>query len=525
MRSAMRSVITGIILLAFAACLIVLANKEKKTDKEIYSDKYFWLLASEETRDFEDNIKNFARRNNIKIQIEYANTSQIIDKLNHSEKYDAVWLSDSIWLTLLDHPEQIKDSQSVAISPIVYGVRKEIASELGWIGRDVTINQILSAIQNKKVTFSTTSPDLADASSSLYLTYLSYFSKSVGKITESDLKEENVINSMKTLFSGINRVSGTNEYLDFLALTEATGIITYESSLIQINQKLSLEQEDPYYLIYPVDGVPLSNFPISYIDQNDSKKEETYYKIKSFLLSEEGRNSLNSTGRRAWFGGTSDAPDDKLFAPLWGIDPTTPFLTLPYPEPTIMNQAITSYQEIYKRPTHTVFVLDYSGSMIGAGNKTVLSVMEKLLQSEEATIPFSEHDKITIIPYNNRVLDAMTAKGNDTASILERISNIDVTGQTDFYEALAKAVAILKQEKEEFRCNIVFLTDGKGNDVNYADLQKLYQMLTKEIPIYAISYGQASEKQMKQLVELSRGKWFDGTTNLEEAFLLSRMYY
>ena len=58
----------------------------------------FRIISSTENKDLEPIIQNFARKNNIELDVEYAGTIDIMDKLNNNEKYDAVWTSNSIWL-------------------------------------------------------------------------------------------------------------------------------------------------------------------------------------------------------------------------------------------------------------------------------------------------------------------------------------------------------------------------------------------------------------------------------------------
>ena len=57
-----------------------------------------------------------------------------------------------------------------------------------------------------------------------------------------------------------------------------------------------------------------------------------------------------------------------------------------------------------------------------------------------------------------------------------------------------------------------------------SSLEKTYQSINKEIPIYSITFGNASYNQLNKMATLSNGKVFDGRNNLLEAFKMVRGY-
>ena len=66
-----------------------------------------------------------------------------MSKLNNGEKYDAVWCSNSIWLYMLDSKIKTTNSKSTSINPVVFGIKKSKAEELGFIGKDVYMKDTL----------------------------------------------------------------------------------------------------------------------------------------------------------------------------------------------------------------------------------------------------------------------------------------------------------------------------------------------------------------------------------------------
>ena len=129
-------------------------NKSRDSNKHITRGKTFRLISSSENADLEQTLQEFARKNNIKLSIDYAGTIDIMEKLNNKEQYDAVWTSNSIWLYMLDKSVSVKNSKSTSINPVVFGIKKSKAKELGFIDKEVSTKDILTEIQNGKLKFS-----------------------------------------------------------------------------------------------------------------------------------------------------------------------------------------------------------------------------------------------------------------------------------------------------------------------------------------------------------------------------------
>lgn len=75
----------------------------------------------------------------------------IVDELNTNAKsYDGVWISNSMWLYMLENQYLTSNSKSIAISPIVLGIRKSKAKSLNLIGKELTNDDIVTLVKNKK---------------------------------------------------------------------------------------------------------------------------------------------------------------------------------------------------------------------------------------------------------------------------------------------------------------------------------------------------------------------------------------
>ena len=490
----------------------------------------FKIISSTENKDLEPVIRKYARNNNIDLDIEYAGTIDIMDKINGGEKFDAVWTSNSIWLYMLNNSSKVKNSKSTSINPVVFGIKKSKANELGFIGKDIYTKDILSAIKSKKLKFSMSSATQTNTGATAYLGFVSTLAGNPEILKEEDLKNSSLKEKLKELFTGVTRSSGSDEFLEEMFLNgDYEAVVTYETSIININKKLEKQGKEPLYIIYAKDGVSISDSPFAYIDNSNDTKLEQFTKLQSYILSNEGQQQLVKTGRRVWYGGINNNADKTVFNPNWGIDTTKYLVPVKYPSTSVIKTALGIYQTELRKPIHAVFCLDYSGSMYGEGNEQLVKAMEYILDEKQASknlLQFSEKDKISVVPFSGEILAKWhTDNGTDTSKLISAIKKLDPTGQTNIYLASQTALNILKNEDtNKYNTSIILMTDGVSNSGSLQQLQTSYYSIKKDIPIYSIMFGDASSYQLDGIARLTNAKVFDGRTNLLEAFKQVRGY-
>ena len=328
--------------------------------------KTLHIISSSENKDLEPIIQEYAKSKKYDIDIEYAGTLDIMEKLNSGEYYDAVWTSNSIWLYMLDSSVKTSDSKFTSINPVIFGIKKSKAQELGFIGKEVYTKDLVNAISQGKLKFSMSNPTSTNSGASAYLGMVSTLAGNPEVLKTENLQNSELKEKIKSLFTGLQRSSGSEEFLEELFLNgDFEAVVTYESSIININKQLIAKGKEPLYAIYPVDGVSISDSPFAYIDNNDESKKEIFKDIQGYILSDEGQKLLQKNGRRTWYGGTSTNVDKNIFNPEWGIDTTKYISPVKYPSTTVIKQALNLYQTELRKPVHVAFCLDYSGSMYG----------------------------------------------------------------------------------------------------------------------------------------------------------------
>lgn len=106
------------------------------------------ILSGSENEALEPLFEEFSNRTGIRITMTYLGSVDIMMKLATEElEQDAVWPANSFWITLGDRQKRIKHARSIFTSPVVFGVRRDKAQQLGWVDRLVSIRDILQAIR------------------------------------------------------------------------------------------------------------------------------------------------------------------------------------------------------------------------------------------------------------------------------------------------------------------------------------------------------------------------------------------
>ena len=517
----------SLLFFGFVFLMISSVNKTLNNGSNHYSDDVFYLISSSENEVFDSEIKKFAKKEGFKIQIDYDDTLKITRRLNSGEKYDAVWLSNSIWMYNLDSSKvRVSDTKSTSINPIVLGIRKSRAEELGFINKELYTEDIVNSVRNGKLKFSMSNPITTNSGASAYLGILTALAGNPEVLTENMMEDANLREKLKTFFSGLERSSGSEDFLEELFIKgDYEAVFTYESSIITINQKLEKNGKETLYALYPVDGVSISDSPIGFIDQKLNNKKEIYEKLAQYLVGDDGQKLLSRYGRRTWYGGVNDNVDKKVFNPTWGIDTTHFISPLKYPSTTVIRQALALYQDSLRKPVHVVFCLDYSGSMTGRNIDLLRDAMDYILtdRAKADLLQFSSEDIIDIVPFSSDYSTVWHGSGGEEARVLlDKINGMSPNGGTALFPSTQFALELLMNEdKDKYNTSVVVMTDGEGNIGSFNDLKRNYK---NKIPIYSIQFGNASRSQLEAMANLSNGKVFDGTTSLIDAFMEVRGY-
>src|SRR5262249_50427471 len=157
-------------------------------------------------------------------------------------------------------------------------------------------------------------------------------------------------------------------------------------------------------------------------------------------------------GRRTGLGLNPGTSDDNVFNAKLGFDVNRVLSPINMPEAEVIEEAIILYQTALRKPSLTVFCLDYSGSMSGNGGEEQLkSGMRLLLNQELARKNFlqaSPDDIVIIIPFTDAIKDVRMLKGNDPAQLDQLwgwLNSMRAGGGTDIYGPVQEGLKKIKE--------------------------------------------------------------------------------
>ena len=150
-------------------------------------------------------------------------------------------------------------------------------------------------------------------------------------------------------------------------------------------------------------------------------------------------------------------------------------LTFSMTSATVIDSALNVYQTALRKPSWTIWVVDYSGSMSGEGKNGVVKGLNAALDPDQAKKSYIEPasgDVNILIPFETEAHRPVKATGTSTSDLL--------------------------------------MTDGRSNSDHQDEFESAYKSRGRDLPIFSIMFGDADPSQLKSLATLSNAKVFDG---------------
>lgn len=523
-----------VLVLLLAACTTKQPDASSGLSNELFhsSNPVTLRIASgSENKELEPLLARFSKENRVNLEMHYKGSVDISRDLGQDEvPYDAVWPASSMWISIGDTGHKVKYTESVSITPVVFGVRESLAKSLGFVDKKVSIRDILSKIQSGELSFCMTSATQSNSGNSAYIGFLYALLGSPDILTSESLKSPELQKDIQALLAGVDRSSGSSEWLKTLFLEgEYDAMVNYESLILSTNEELVRQGREPLYIVYPYDGLSISDAPLGYVDQGDEKKEEAFLKLRDFLMSKEVQAEIQRYGRRTGFEGI--LPENKdVWRQEWGAQTETILSPIRMPDSEVLWEALALYQTQFKKSSLTAYVLDFSGSMNGSPSQKLKQAMAEILLQERAAqnlLQASQNEENLVLLFGSSINRVEKARGNIAIEDLYRvIEQESPDGGTAMYEALSTAVSMLAEyDLNQYTPAIILMTDGLANgSMDLEDFKRDYQAHGEGIPIFSISFGRADLDELNSLATLTHARVFDGDKDLVEAFRKAKGY-
>jgi len=500
------------------------------------------IVSGSENKGLEPLIMAFARKKGAAIDIDYMGSVDMTLMLAEKGKdlpYDAVWPANTLWITLGDAHNAVKKAESIMRSPVALGVKKPVAERLGWIDKEIAIPDILEAAKAGKLRFAMTSATQSNSGASAYIGFLYAFSgaSESGSVLQMEhLEKPAVQDKVRDLLSRVNRSSGSSGWLKETLVQHYErfqAMFNYEAMIIEANQELTAQGKPPLYAVYPTDGIMIADSPLGYVDKGDAEKAALFDALQAYLLSPEVQDEIMNQGRRTGLVGINpDKVDKSVFNPAWGIDVNRIISPVPTPGEPVIRKALSLYQVSLRKPSLTAYVVDVSGSMKGQGLADLKDAMTTLLDPDLARrymLQASDKDIHIVLPFNSAPQDGVKAQGNSAdvlSGLMAFVQGLQAGGGTNIYAAAARGLELIAgvENMEDYFPAVILMTDGQSKGT-VADLSAAIRKtpMGADIPIFSITFGDADERQLREISEMTVGRVFPGK-NLIEAFRSAKGY-
>ncbi|MBB2740377.1 UNVERIFIED_ORG: Ca-activated chloride channel family protein [Microbispora rosea subsp. rosea] len=489
------------------------------------------VLAGSEIKDLEPLLAKAAGAAGVKVSLSYTGTLDGAEQVANGGadgRYDAVWFSSNRYLSLIDGASARLSTQTkIMVSPVVLGLSRAKARELGWDTGQATWTDIGEAARKHRFTFGMTNPASSNSGFSALVGVAAALSDAGEALDQAQITA--VTPRLTGFFSAQTLTAGSSGWLAdaFRRRTDVDGLINYESVLLG----LRTASGEPLTLVYPGDGVVTADYPLTLLVS--SAKKELYGKLAAWLRTPGvQREIMTTTARRPI---VPEVRPDARFG-------TAPLLELPFPNRRSAADAlINAYLNQVRRPSRTVFVLDTSGSMEGDridALKQALTVLTGADASASGQFSrFRNRETVTLLPFSTVAGPAstFTVPEHDPEAVLRRIRAygdvLTARGGTAIYDGLRDAYETVRsgqgggQGGEDFT-SVVLMTDGENTDgSSYEDFAGFYRTLGTRIPTFVVLFGDSDVAEMRQVATLTGGAVFDARqASLASAFKEIRGY-
>lgn len=278
----------------------------------------------------------------------------------------------------------------------------------------------------------------------------------------------------------------------------------YESSVISANSQLQPGQQR-YTAIYPTSTfssnmrVILPSAP--WVSDNEKAAAA---QVIAFLQTSETQQIAANLGLRP---GTPGVPLGAKFTAEFGVNPQATYDSYRPPQPDVVEAMLSDWQQLAKKPSQVVIVVDSSGSM--EGNK--LPAVQQTLQNYINRL--NPNDRIALIDFDSAIRSPIVVNGTPEGKNngIAFISSLEVGGGTALYDASRYARNWLLQNLRSNAINAVLvLTDGEDSESKTsleqltADLEKSSFEGDQRISFFTIGYGDEGDFNPDVLQQMSQ---------------------
>lgn len=517
------TILTILLLLLLTSCIgggeteiVVLANSGAED----------WLVAAgEAANDARIRTENGAR---VFVTVQTMEAGDAAVQLADGILQPALWVpDDKVWANVAAQQGNASfqnDCASVAESPLVIGMWREVAGLLGWPGRslgwldvgslaaDTESWQYYSGGQyGESLRLGHTHPGLSASGASTLLALVHSAESTTQAITPEDIAQPIVQASVGAFEGGVSWFSKDTETLGATMHERGSGFL---GAAVMYENTVLAEGKGDIVPIYPFEGTFIATHPACVNGGASAEEQAAAATFRNWLLGDEGQQLAVTYGLRP----VNDVADKSIFAQFTGVDLNQPALTFAAPSVDTIFAAQELWQTA-RKPIHLVMALDTSGSMRGNKIRGMLEAATQFVSQ------MGDDDYLTIINFHTQPdIEAERVRvGDNRARLIDLIARMEAGGDTSLYDAVGTAGEVLAARNSADTANaMVVLTDGQDtSSFRYGFDQTLFNTAQANgTTVFTIAYGRdADDFVLEQIAQEANGQFFLGTeANIVELY-------
>ena len=454
------------------------------------------------------------------VSLTLTDSGQAVTDISGGASAPAIWIpEEQVWVEILADEGVAKygdDCESVASSPLVIAMWREVAESLGWPGLPLgwldigslaadpsSWNYYSGGEYGDSLRLGHTHPGLSGSGASTLLAIVQAAESKAESVTVEDVAKPIVQASVSAFEAAVSTFSPNTAALGQAMGERGVGYlgagVMYESDLLAHGQGQLVP-------IYPLEGTFVASHPACLNSAAGAENAEAAALFRDYLLGEEAQGLAVSNGLRPVNANV------QVGAPLVeanGVDLDEPMTV--FNRPSV--DTVYAVQELWqsaRKDVNLVMLLDVSGSMRGEKIDNMLRAAEQFVNQ------MGEEDSITIIAFSdelNLVAEPQQV-GPARAEIAAVVGRLEAAGDTALYDAIGIGAQVIEETSVSQTTNaLVVLTDGQDTySSRYSFDQSLIDLAAaNDTTVFTIAYGDdADQDVLSRLAFGANGNFYLG---------------
>ncbi|MCE7010850.1 substrate-binding domain-containing protein [Kibdelosporangium philippinense] len=437
------------------------------------------VLATSELADLGPVLADLKRDTGVELVLDYRGTVAASSELAKGPSgFDLAWLSTNRFLRLRGAQPLL--SESTMMSPLVLGVKK---SKAGQLGEQPSWADIADRAALGELTFGMSDPRVSGDGMAALIGVATAAAGTGAAVRQEDVRCDRIQGFLAgRAFDAPDVIEEYERRQD-----NVDAVVAHESAILSLSGRL----REPLEVVYPRDGIVLSDYPLMLLNQ---EKRAHYDRVVEWLRSPAAQQAIMAR--------TSRRPIDPALPRNEKLDtPIGNALYFPGRQ-EVLDTLLAAYDRA-GTGRQVIFVLDYSKSMAGGR----IAGLREAFAALNGFDRFYVGETVTIIRFAGQVLEerSFTVSGKRELDALQAVvASDDMGSYTAIWSALDHAY-----RKAGDNASIVLMTDGENNaGTSLAEFLKVKRV---RVPTFAIRFGEADLGELSQVSAATGGRVVDAT--------------